>query len=76
MILLFRPINYIPEPHRVFRRLQLVRRMEHHEQDNEQVSPEVRDRAVRLVLDTERRHALEIITECLIVVLIKVLYLL
>ena len=27
------------EPHRVYRRLQLLSRMEHHEQDNEQVFP-------------------------------------
>lgn len=31
-------------------------RIEHHEQDHELVSPEVRDRAVRLLLDTEGQH--------------------
>ena len=30
--------------------------MEHHEQDDEQVSPEVRERAVRMVLDNAGRH--------------------
>jgi transposase-like protein len=30
--------------------------MEHHEQDNEQVSPEVRERAARLVLDNQGQH--------------------
>lgn len=32
--------------------------MEHHEQDNEQVSPEVRARAVRLVLDSSANRAI------------------
>jgi hypothetical protein len=44
------------EPRRVSRRLQLLRRMGPHEQDNEQVSPEVRERAVRLVLDNKGRQ--------------------
>jgi transposase-like protein len=29
---------------------------EHHEQDNEQISPDVRERAARLVLDNEGQH--------------------
>ena len=39
------------ESPRVFRRLQLLGRLEHCDQDDEQVFPEVPDRAVRLVLD-------------------------
>ena len=46
----------LPEPCRVFRRLPLLSKVEHDEQDNEQVSPEVRERAVRLVLDNEGQH--------------------
>ncbi|WP_420343806.1 hypothetical protein, partial [Paenirhodobacter sp.] len=37
------------EPLRFFRRLHLLSRMEHHAQDDEQFSPEVREGAVRLV---------------------------
>jgi transposase len=51
------------EPPRVCRRLQLLSKVEHHEQDNEQVfssrtcgSPEVRERAVRMVLDNQGQH--------------------
>jgi hypothetical protein len=44
------------EPPRVCRRLLPLSRMEHHEQNNEQVSPEVRERAVRMVLSNESQH--------------------
>jgi len=37
--------------------LQLLSRMEHQEQGREQVSPEVREHAVRLVLETEGHHS-------------------
>ena len=36
------------EPHRVCRRLQLLRRRSLHEQDSEHFSPEVRERAIRI----------------------------
>ena len=47
------------EPRRVCRRLQLLSRLEHPEQDNEttnKFSPEVRERAVRLVMDNQGQH--------------------
>jgi transposase len=53
------------EPRRVCWRLQLLSRMEHHEQDNQQVfpsrtcgSPEVRERAGRLVLESAAARAI------------------
>ncbi|SBW15970.1 hypothetical protein BR10RB9215_C20638 [Brucella sp. 10RB9215] len=41
------------EAPRVYRRFHLLSRMKHHEQDDEQVSPEVGERAMRLVFDNE-----------------------
>ena len=44
-------------PHRVCRRLSLPTRIEPDEQDNEHVSPEVRTRAVRMVLEHGGEYA-------------------
>jgi hypothetical protein len=45
------------EPRRVCRRLQLLSRMEHHAQDLNKFSLEMRERAARPVLDNDGQHA-------------------
>lgn len=52
----FWPVPVTDVPHRVCRRLQLLRRMAHHEQDQDTFAPEVRERAVRVVFDNEGQH--------------------
>lgn len=42
----------LSEPHRVCRKLQVLRKWSHHEQDDK-FSPEVRQRGIRMVLDHE-----------------------
>ena len=44
------------EPPRGFRRFQLLREWSHDEADEQQVSPEVRERAVRMVFDHQTEH--------------------
>ena len=47
-----------PEPHRVCRRLHLLRGWSHHDEEaSTNYSPEVRERAVRMVLEHEGEHA-------------------